>query len=311
MHVVGWTRSTEGPHSSALLGTGKVAQVRQRSHWSKQLPELADGDPNRQSKICSTVKLVPGMRVGPYEIQGSLGAGGMGEVYKAVDTELRRVVALKVLPDQFVSDAERVARFEREATMLASINDPHVAQIYGVARGNDESRVLVMEFVEGDDLAARILRGRLPVDETLAIARQIAAALEAAHEIGIVHRDLKPANIKVRSDGVVKVLDHLSTATEPLNGRAPVRPPTTTSAAMTERGALERPRICLRIGKGADRRPAQRHLELWGVLFEMLSGRAFKGTTPPNGGSVLADTPTGACCQSRRLKRFAGFLGAA
>jgi eukaryotic-like serine/threonine-protein kinase len=238
------------------------------------------------------------MRVGPYEIQGSLGAGGMGEVYKAVDTELHRVVALKVLPDQFVSDAERVARFEREATMLASINDPHVAQIYGVARGNDESRVLVMEFVEGDDLAARILRGRLPVDETLAIARQIAAALEAAHEIGIVHRDLKPANIKVRSDGVVKVLDFglARTATEPPErSSAGSDSPTITSAAMTERGVI--------LGTASYMSPEQakglsvdRRSDIWSfgcVLFEMLSGRrAFKGTTTAETvASVLADTP--------------------
>ncbi len=153
------------------------------------------------------MKLAPGARVGSYEIQCSLGAGGMGEVYKALDPDLRRVVAIKVLPDQFVRDAERAARFEREAMMLASINHPHVAQIYGVALSEDGSRALVMEFVEGADLAARIRQGRLPLDQALEIGRQIAAALEAAHEIGIVHRDLKPANIKVRSDGVAKVLD--------------------------------------------------------------------------------------------------------
>ncbi len=243
------------------------------------------------------MKLAPGTRVGPYEIQGSLGAGGMGEVHKAVDTELHRVVALKVLPDLFVGNAERVARFEREATMLASINHPHVAQIYGVARGDDDSRILVMEYVEGDDLAARILRGRLPVDETLAIARQIAAALEAAHEIGIVHRDLKPANIKVRSDGVVKVLDFglARTTTEPpeLSGAGLDSP--TVASALTERGVI--------LGTASYMSPEQakglsvdRRSDMWSfgcVLFEMLSGRrAFKGTTTGETvASVLTDTP--------------------
>ncbi len=261
------------------------------------------------------MKLAPGTRVGPYEVQGSLGAGGMGEVYKAVDTELHRIVALKVLPDQFVSNAERVARFEREATMLASINHPHVAQIYGVVRGDDESLALVMEFVEGDDLAARILRGRLPVDETLAIARQIAAALEAAHEIGIVHRDLKPANIKVRSDGVVKVLD-FGLARAIGDRRAFERrsdSPTITSAAMTERGII--------LGTASYMSPEQakglsvdRRSDIWGfgcVLFEMLSGRrAFKGTTTAKPWPPFSPTrPTGPCCPSRRLSRFASFFG--
>jgi hypothetical protein len=221
----------------------------------------------------------------------------MGEVYKAVDTELRRLVALKVLPDQFVSNAERVARFEHEATMLASINHPHVAQIYGVVRGDDESLALVMEFVEGDDLAARILRGRLPVDEALAIARQIAAALEAAHEIGIVHRDLKPANVKVRSDGVVKVLDFGLARTSETAERSSVGSdsPTITSAAMTERGIV--------LGTASYMSPEQakglsvdRRSDIWGfgcVLFEMLSGRrAFEGTTAVETmASVLSDTP--------------------
>ena len=136
--------------------------------------------------------LAAGTRIGSYEILGPLGAGGMGEVYSAIDSELHRTVALKVLPEHFITDPDRVARFEREATTLASINHPHVAQIYGIARDDDGRAVLVMEFVEGEDLAARLRRGRLPLDEALAIGRQVAAALEATHEIGVIHRDLKP-----------------------------------------------------------------------------------------------------------------------
>ena len=239
--------------------------------------------------------LAAGTRVGSYEVQGSLGAGGMGEVYKAVDTELHRVVALKVLPDHFVCDVERVARFEREATTLASINHPHVAQLYGIARADDDRRILVLEYVEGEDLAARIHRGRLPQDEALKIGRQIAAALEAAHEIGIVHRDLKPANIKVRPDGVVKVLDFgLARATlAPSSTVDAPDSPTMTSPAVTDRGVI--------LGTAAYMSPEQarglpvdRRSDLWSfgcVLFEMLTGRrAFTGTTVLDTmGSVLSD----------------------
>src|ERR1700730_16871164 len=149
--------------------------------------------------------LSPRTRLGPYEILSAIGAGGMGEVYLATDTTLGRQVAIKVLPDPFAQDAERLARFEREAKTLASLNHPHIAQIYGLEQSSGV-QALVMELVEGEDLSVRIARGPIPVDEALAIARQIAEALEAAHEQGIVHRDLKPANIKVTPDGVVKVL---------------------------------------------------------------------------------------------------------
>src|SRR6202043_1731240 len=138
-----------------------------------------------------------GGRLGPYEILALIGEGGMGEVYRARDTKLKREVALKVLPDSFASDPERMARFQREAEVLASLNHPNIAQIYGV-----EERALVMELVEGENL-----KGPLPVETALAYASQIAEALEAAHEKGIVHRDLKPANVKVNPEGVVKVLD--------------------------------------------------------------------------------------------------------
>src|SRR5262245_6811167 len=149
--------------------------------------------------------LTPGTRVGPYEVTAQIGAGGMGTVYRARDTKLNRDVAIKVLAE-LAGDPDRLARFHREAQVLASLNHPNIAHVYGV---EDESATfaLVMELVEGPTLADRIEQGPLPLDEALAIARQIADALEAAHDQGIVHRDLKPANIKVRDDGAVKVLD--------------------------------------------------------------------------------------------------------
>jgi serine/threonine protein kinase len=150
--------------------------------------------------------LSPGTRIGPYEVTGLLGSGGMGEVYGARDTRLDRTVAIKLLLEPFERDPERLARFEREAKLLASLNHSHIAQIYGLEE-TGSTRALVMELVEGPTLADRIARGPLPLDETVAIARQIANALEAAHAQGIVHRDLKPANIKLRPDGTVKVLD--------------------------------------------------------------------------------------------------------
>src|SRR6202795_4707842 len=150
--------------------------------------------------------LLSGARLGPYEIVAPLGAGGMGEVYRARDTKLGRDVALKIIPDTFALDADRIARFKREAQVLASLNHPNIAAIHGF-EDSGETHALVLELVEGETLADRIARGPIPLDEALPIARQIAEALEAAHEQGIVHRDLKPANVKVRDDGTVKVLD--------------------------------------------------------------------------------------------------------
>ena len=150
--------------------------------------------------------LVAGARLGPYEIQAALGAGGMGEVYRARDTKLGRDVAIKVLSHSFSADADRLARFEREARLLASLNHPHIGAIYGL-EDSDGVRGLILELVEGATLADRIARGRFALGEALQIAGQIAEALEAAHEKGIIHRDLKPANIKVTPDGNVKVLD--------------------------------------------------------------------------------------------------------
>ena len=147
-----------------------------------------------------------GSSLGPYRVVSKLGVGGMGEVYRATDTKLNRDVAIKVLPEAFALDADRLARFTREAQVLASLNHPNIAQIFGIEESNGV-RALVMELVEGDDLSVLIARGAIPLDEALPIAKQIAEALEAAHEQGIIHRDLKPANIQVRADGTVKVLD--------------------------------------------------------------------------------------------------------
>src|SRR6201993_421328 len=150
--------------------------------------------------------LAVGSHLGAYEIHSALGAGGMGEVYRAHDTKLGRDVALKILPESFVHDPDRVARFRREAQVLASLNHPHIAAIYGLEEANG-SQFLILELVEGGTLADRLKSGPLPLDEALAVARQIADALEAAHEKGIIHRDLKPANIAFTGDGQVKLLD--------------------------------------------------------------------------------------------------------
>src|SRR5215471_9719727 len=146
-----------------------------------------------------------GTRLGPYEILSAIGAGGMGEVYKARDTKLNRDVALKILPDAFTLDADRIARFRREAQVVASLNHPNIAAIHGF-EDSGSTHALVLELVEGPTLADRLSKGPIPLDEALPIAKQIAEALEAAHEQGIIHRDLKPANIKLRDDGTVKQL---------------------------------------------------------------------------------------------------------
>ena len=179
--------------------------------------------------------LVQGTRLGPYEITGQIGAGGMGEVYRATDSNLKRAVAIKVsCRTRSHPIVERLARFQREAEVLASLNHPNIAAIYGLERA-DGTTALVMELVEGPTLADRIAEAPIAVDEALAIARQIAEALEAAHEQGIIHRDLKPANIKLRADGTVKVLDFgLAKALEPAGATSPslAQSPTITSPAL-------------------------------------------------------------------------------
>lgn len=194
--------------------------------------------------------LTPGTRIGVYQITGPIGAGGMGVVYRALDTRLQRDVALKILPDEFLHDADRRARFEREAQVLAALNHPHIAQIYGFEEqtaATGSTLALVMELVEGEDLAARIRRGPIPVDEAVSIARQVAEGLEAAHDQGVVHRDLKPANIKLRPDDTVKVLDFglAKPAAAPAPSAALANSPTITSRPIFDRaGARSREKRC-------------------------------------------------------------------
>jgi Tol biopolymer transport system component len=228
------------------------------------------------------VALTAGTRLGPYEITAQIGVGGMGEVWCATDTNLGRQVAIKILPDAFAHDPERLARFEREARTLALLNHPNIAQIYGLEK-TDSIRALVMELVDGPTLADRIGQGPIPIDEALAIAKQIAEALEAAHEQGIVHRDLKPANIKLRSDGTVKVLDFgLAKAMEPIMapGADMTASPTITSPAMTGMGVILGTAAYMS-PEQAKGRQADKRSDVWAfgaVLYEMLSGqRAFKG----------------------------------
>src|SRR5688572_16658181 len=174
-----------------------------------------------------------GTRLGPYEIVSPIGAGGMGEVYRARDTKLGRDVALKLLPESFAADPDRLMRFEREARTLASLNHPNIAAIYGL-----EDRALIMELVDGEDLSERLARGVVPVVEAIPLARQITEALEAAHEAGVIHRDLKPANIKIRPDGTLKILDFgLAKAVTP-DGVSATTNATMTSPAMTQMGLI-------------------------------------------------------------------------
>ena len=226
--------------------------------------------------------LPPGTRFGPYEVAVQIGVGGMGEVYRARDTKLDRDVAIKVLPASLAGDPDRIARFQREAKTLAALNHPNIAAIYGLEEG-DRTKALVMELVEGPTLADRIAQGAVPVDEALPIATQIAEALEAAHEQGIIHRDLKPANIKLRPDGVVKVLDFgLAKALEPAGAMSPglSQSPTITTPAMTQAGMV--------LGTAAYMSPEQargktvdKRADIWAfgcVLFEMFTGRSvFSG----------------------------------
>ncbi len=238
--------------------------------------------------------LTPGTRLGVYEITAPLGAGGMGQVWRATDTTLGRQVAIKILPDAFAADPDRLARFEREAKTLAALNHPHIAAIHGFEKSSGV-QALVMELVEGEDLSQRIARGAIPLDEALPMARQIAEALEAAHEQGIIHRDLKPANIKVRADGTVKVLDFgLAKATDQgvgigdpfdfAQGRqgsgGAATSPTITTPGMTQAGMI--------LGTAAYMSPEQargktvdKRADIWAfgaVFYEMLTGaRAFPG----------------------------------
>src|SRR3989442_4576874 len=211
--------------------------------------------------------LTSGTKLGPYEIVAPLGAGGMGEVYRARDTKLGRDVALKLLPPLFTADADRAARFEREARLLASLNHPHIGAIYGFEDAGNVP-ALVLELVEGDTLDDRVRRGPLPFSEALAVAQQIADALDAAHRAGIIHRDLKPSNIKITPDGAVKVLDFgLAKAARPDSARPDL--------SESREGAI--------LGTAAYMSPEQarghtvdKRADIWAfgcVLYEMLTGR--------------------------------------
>ena len=263
--------------------------------------------------------LSPGTRIGPYEVIAQIGVGGMGEVYRATDTSLRRAVAIKVLPASVAGVAERLVRFQREAEVLAALNHPNIAAIYGLERST-ATTALVMELVEGTTLADRISQGAVPVDESLAIAKQIADALEAAHEQNIIHRDLKPANIKVRPDGTVKVLDFgLAKAMEPTGALSPSQSmsPTITTPAMTQAGTILGTAAYMS-PEQARHKPVDKRADIWAfgaVLFEMLTGkRAFPGEditdtlaavvrAEPDWGALPADLPSAVSGISRAVCR--------
>lgn len=251
------------------------------------------------------MSLYSGTKLGHYEIVAPLGAGGMAEVYRARDSKLGRDVALKVLPEAFARDPDRIARFQREAKVLASLNHPDIAAIYGV-EDSDRSNALVMELVEGPTLADRIKQGPIPLDEALRIAKQICEAFEYAHERGIIHRDLKPSNIKLTNDGTVKVLDFgLAKAIEGDASSSDISTSPTISRMATEAGIL--------LGTAAYMAPEQakgksvdRRADIWAfgcLLYEMLTGKqTFRGATvteilaavirdEPNWSRLPAETP--------------------
>ncbi len=229
--------------------------------------------------------LAPGAKLGPYDVHAPLGAGGMGEVYRARDTRLGRDIAIKLLPAEVAQDPERLARFRREAHLLASLNHPHIAAVHGLEE-LDGKLLLVLELVEGEDLAERLKRGAIPVDEALSIAKQIAEALEEAHEKGIVHRDLKPANIKLTPEGKAKVLDFgLAKAyagDQAANASDASHSPTLTRAG-SESGVILGTAAYMS-PEQARGKPVDRRADIWAfgvVLFEMLTGkRLFHGETP-------------------------------
>jgi Tol biopolymer transport system component len=249
--------------------------------------------------------LTAGTKLGVYQVVAQIGAGGMGEVYRARDTRLQRDVALKVLPEIFAADASRMARFEREARLLASLNHPHIAAVYGVEE-SDSCRALVMELVEGPTLAGRIAAGPIPLEEALPIAKQVAEAVEYAHDHGVIHRDLKPANIKVTADGTVKVLDFgLAKALTDEPTETDLRNSPTLSAVATMQGVILGTAAYMS-PEQAKGKPVDRRADIWAfgvVLVEMLTGKPlYTGETPvetlasvmmkdPALGALPANTP--------------------
>ncbi|MBK8597952.1 MAG: serine/threonine-protein kinase [Holophagales bacterium] len=279
--------------------------------------------------------LAPGSRLGPYEINSPLGEGGMGVVYRATDPKLRREVAIKVLPEAFAADVDRLARFEREAQVPSQLQHPNIASIYGLEESSGV-RALVMELVEGEDLSERLKRGPPPREEVLTVSRQIAEALEAAHEKGIVHRDLKPANVKLTPEGKVKVLDFgLAKAMDPparstsaadlARSTTLTSSPSLTSAYGTQLGVILGTAVCgdeagdlFLLPLSGDRTPVpflsapgrQAHAQLSpdGSLFahasnEQRSFGVFVGTVPPSGAIWQISTGGGTMPRWRRLGR--------
>ncbi|HRB13927.1 MAG TPA: serine/threonine-protein kinase, partial [Vicinamibacteria bacterium] len=233
----------------------------------------------------------PGTRLGPYHVTAAIGAGGMGEVYRARDTTLNRDVAIKVLPAALAADTERLARFKREAQVLASLSHSNIAHVYGFEAATlpdgSTAHFLAMELAEGEDLSERLKRGAIPVDEAIGIAKQIAEGLEEAHERGIIHRDLKPANIKLTPDGKVKILDFgLAKALEGESGasgaNSQLSHSPTISRHMTEAGMIMGTAAYMS-PEQARGKPVDKRADIWAfgvVLFEMLTGeRLFAGET--------------------------------
>src|SRR5262245_35585189 len=235
-----------------------------------------------------------GTRLGSLEITALLGKGGMGEVYRARDTKLKRDVAVKILPDEFSRDTDRVTRFQREAQVLASLNHPNIAAIYDFQEASG-SWFLILELIEGETLAQRIARSPIPVEESLGIAKHICAALEAAHEKGIIHRDLKPANIKITPDSTVKVLDFVLAKIADEQAEASLRDSPTLTVGATHAGVI--------LGTAAYMSPEQaqgkrldKRTDIWSfgvVLYEMLTGKQlFDGETVADTvASILKETP--------------------
>ncbi len=250
-------------------------------------PACCSSDDRVTSRIEEISKVEPETTLGAYRIVSPLGAGGMGEVYRAHDPKLGRDVAVKVLPEEMSADPERIARFQREARALATLQHPNIASIYGFEE-DDDHRFLVMELVEGQDLSERLKAGPIPVDEAVALALQLTDGLAAAHEQGIIHRDLKPANIKITPDGGLKILDFgLARAfTGDPEGEDDLHNSPTITAAMTQAGVI--------LGTAAYMSPEQargeavdQRADIWAfgvILFEMLTGKQFFA------GNTVSDT---------------------